>query len=176
MTISWSKISNAIFILVTIIFFSPGCSPPSDQSHEIGQESTEEDEDHHHHDEDLETPGPNGGRLVELKDSNFEIFIDEERRIEFRLLDENLTEIPHAAKHVSIITGDRQSPIEFELSSKSQFVLSSTNSIPEGNSTPVILKVTDKESNSTLHVEKFTANLSNCPTCDYLEYACICGH
>ena len=45
----------------------------------------------------------------------------------------------------------------------------------EGNNLPVIVQIKSKPDAKTV-IEKFTLNLSDCPGCDYLEYACTCDH
>ena len=47
--------------------------------------------------------------------------------------------------------------------------------LPEGNNLPIVLSIKADAKSKTVR-EKFNLNLSDCPTCKYKEYACVCEH
>jgi hypothetical protein len=75
---------------------------------------------------------------------------------------------------VSLIGGDRQNPVRLRFVSDGS-VLLSDQALPEGNNLPVILSIKPNAGSQSIR-ERFNLNLSDCPTCDYLEYACTCEH
>jgi hypothetical protein len=75
---------------------------------------------------------------------------------------------------LSLIGGDRQNPVRLRFTKKGS-VLLSDKALPEGNNLPIVLSIKADAKSKTVR-EKFNLNLSDCPTCKYKEYACVCEH
>jgi len=59
--------------------------------------------------------------------------------------------------------------------SKTIFPETSRSSFPESNDFPVVVTIKTKPDAKKVR-SKFNLNLRDCPTCDYLEYACTFDH
>lgn len=181
-----SRISLLISCLALVVA-TIACNPSSeehsahDHDHDGHQHGDAHDHGHDHgndgdHDHPLKEKGPHGGRLVVTDTVRYEIVILEDRHIEFRLMDQANQVIPHSQVSVEATSGDRTSPVTILFSEVDPNVLKSTQPLPEGQSLPTIITVSQKASKDTMHVEKFNANMITCPDCSLKEYACICGH
>lgn len=149
-----------------------------DHEHDDGHTHDHGDDDGHDHDHDGDhqdkTPGPNGGRLVEAPELNFEILIKDNRSIMVTLLDGELKPADSSGYSVSGFTGQRSNPIKLNFTRQENGQFVSVEGIPEGNSLPTIINIHEGNLGNLIFTERFNANLSTCPTCDYQEYACIC--
>jgi hypothetical protein len=166
-------------------FFFIGCSSESQEhasadhghSHE-GEDAhdheEEEEEDAHHDDQEKKEGGPNGGRIITSVDPRVEFLINDDRSVQLTFLDDESHAVAPSGQVISLISGDRSNPTMIAFIPKGN-ALVSTQSLPEGNAVPVVLQIKSSPSAETIR-EKFNANLSECPTCDYQEYACVCGH
>lgn len=133
-----------------------------------------EHNDHHGHDHEAKIAGPNGGRIIHAVEPHFEFFVREDRKIQITFLNDENQPVAPAAQEVSAIAGDRRSPTRLTFAVQEGLLLSDT-ALPEGNNIPIILTVKNTpESNSVR--ERFMVNLTECPSCDYAEYACTCEH
>lgn len=142
--------------------------------HDHGAHDGHEHDEHAGHDHHEKQAGPNGGRLITSIEPHLEFFVTEENFVRITFLnDANEVVIPEK-QTVSLIGGDRQNPVRLRFAAKDQ-ALVSTEPLPEGNNLPIILSIKTDESSKTVR-EKFNLNLSDCPTCDYKEYACTCDH
>jgi hypothetical protein len=156
----------------------PEHSHEEGHSHSHSDSGHSHDHDHDHGDGDHQptgTPGPDGGRLIELNGRKAEFLFLEDRRIRITFLDESLNPVagPEEAS-ISIVGGDRLAPFELEFSAEGNAFVSTT-AVPEGRNHPVVIQFGGDGLNESV-IRKFNLNLSQCPDCDYLEYACICGH
>ena len=75
---------------------------------------------------------------------------------------------------MSAIGGERSKPTKMAFE-KSKTALVSDQSLPEGNMIPIVLTIKSAPGEKSV-TEKFTINLSDCPECDFKEYACTCDH
>lgn len=163
-------------------FFFIGCSSESQEhasadpghSHEGEDAHDHEGEEAHHDDHEKKEGGPNGGRIITSVDPRVEFLINDDRSIQLTFLDAESHAIAPSGQVISLISGDRSNPTMIAFMPKAN-ALVSTQSLPEGNAVPVVLQIKSSPSAETIR-EKFNANLSECPTCDYQEYACVCGH
>ena len=134
--------------------------------------------EHHHddHDEAQKVAGPNGGRIFTTVEPHVEFFVSSENKVRITFLDEENTVIPAADQIIDIVCGDRGNPtiLTFAKMAGEAFLISN-ETLPEGNKYPVIMTMKMNPDAAPVR-EKFILDLSSCPTCDYLEYACICGH
>ncbi len=118
--------------------------------------------------------GPNGGRVITSVTPHVEFLLTSERKVKITFLDDEYTIVSLSTQHISLIGGNRSNPTQLSFTQEGQ-VFISDKSLPEGNNLPIILTIQpDEESESV--IEKFNLNTSDCPSCDYQEYACICGH
>ena len=169
-------------------FFFIGCSSESQEhasadhghSHE-GEEAHEHEGDTHSHegeeahdDHEKKEGGPNGGRIITSVDPRVEFLVNDDRSIQLTFLDDESPAVAPSGKVISLISGDRSNPTVIAFVPKGRSLVS-TQKLPEGNVVPVVLQIKSSPSAETIR-EKFNVNLSECPTCDYQEYACVCEH
>jgi hypothetical protein len=153
-------------------------SAHSDETHAV-VETKDDHSDHDHdahegHDHGEAKAGPNGGRVITSVEPHFEFFVTKERFIQITFLDDSGKPISPEKQALSLIGGDRQNPVRLRFEKKRTTLLSN-QVIPAGNDLPVILSIKMNAQSKTIR-EKFNLSLSQCPTCDYKEYACICEH
>lgn len=179
---------NVLFKILSgmvLITYLNSCGSSTEESHDHNHEhghghSHAQGEPHSHDSEnnshESEKPkGPNGGRLVDTETIKYEVLILDDRSVEIRILDQAFEIIPHSVVSASIIAGDRTAPTEISFSPKDEKTLLSHSKLPEGDKIPVIVTIHHKESGKEMNVEKFYADMTSCPTCPFLEYACICN-
>ena len=126
------------------------------------------------HTHEKKTPGPNGGRLITTVSPQLEFLVTEDRKVRVTAVDENVKPIPMAGQTVSLVGGDRSAPTDLSFEAEGDSLIS-TVALPKGNDVPVILTILPTAESQPV-LERFNVNFSTCPTCDYQEYACICGH
>ncbi len=147
------------------------------ETHSHGEQGHSHDsEDVHAHDDDSEKKegGPNGGRIIASVNPRFEFLVNDDRSIQLTFLDDESHPIAPSGQLITLVGGDRSNPTLIAFTPKGNALVSS-QTLPEGNSVPVVLQIETSPGASTIR-EKFNVNLSECPTCDYQEYACVCGH
>ncbi len=125
------------------------------------------DEKEHDHDEDLKAP--NGGRILHEVEPHAEFFITKDRKIQITFIEKG-----EGANAVTAIGGTRAKPTKFTFEKSKEGVFLSKEKLPEGMLVPIVLSFKG-EKNYKARV-KFNVNMEDCPTCDFLEYACICDH
>jgi hypothetical protein len=126
------------------------------------------------HDHSKKQAGPTGGRLITEVEPHAEFFVNKDKKIEIRFVDDDNKVIAPAGQTVSVVMGDRTAPTKMTCALEGDKLISDIT-IPEGNEQPTVvqIKVTPDAKAVT---EKFNLNLSDCPECDFKEYACICDH
>ena len=156
-------------------FLTLGCSQNTSETSATRDHSRDEDRDSKYHDEDAHHDdgkksegGPNGGRLITIMEPAVEFIVQEDRTVVIQLLDENRNPV------INLIGGERSSPTTLAFAKKGNRLVSD-QPIPEGTSVPVVLEIM-ATTNAAVVREKFNVNLSECSSCDYQEYACVCGH
>jgi hypothetical protein len=130
--------------------------------------------DDHGHTHAKKTPGPHGGRVVESVKPHIEIFITEDRKMKISVLDDHYKVVDPGALTVTATGGSRVEPVHLHFS-KSGTSLISKESLPEGNKVPVVVTIKSEPEAKAVY-ERFNVNMAGCGSCDYPEYACICGH
>ena len=118
--------------------------------------------------------GPTGGRLITEVQPHAEFLVNKDKKIEIRFVDDANKVIAPSGQVVTVTMGDRRSPTKLEFAREGDKLISD-KAIPEGTNLPTIVQIRAKEGAKATN-EKFNLNLSQCPSCDYKEYACICGH
>ena len=118
--------------------------------------------------------GPNGGRILTEIEPHAELLVTEDRKIQITFLNEEGKKAEPAEQKVTLIGGKRSAPTRMKFTVQDG-VLISDKELPEGLNIPVILQVKATPDAKTETI-RFNLNLEDCPTCDYLEYACTCDH
>lgn len=118
--------------------------------------------------------GPNGGRLITTVEPHFEFLVTPERFVQITFLGHDGTVIPVTDQDLSAIGGDRSAPTKVQFVKKEGRLIS-TEALPEMKSMPIILRIKATPEAKSVR-ETFYLNMSECPSCDYKEYACVCGH
>ena len=133
------------------------------------------DHDHDHgHAHHAKEAGPNGGRILHSVEPHLEFLVTKDRKIKLSALGEDLKKVvPVGDLKVSFSGGDRTAPTRLSFSNEGGALVSS-GTLPEGKNFPVVLVI--KDGGEKPIFERFQLDLSQCPTCDYLEYACTCDH
>ena len=118
--------------------------------------------------------GPNGGRLIVAVDPKLEFLVSKDRKVQITALDAEQKPIPLKGYTVSVAAGDRSKPTKLEFT-ESDGKLVSSGALPDGNDFPVSVAIKPVAGGKTVY-EKFQMNMSNCSSCKYQEYACVCDH
>ncbi|KRP37364.1 MAG: hypothetical protein ABS34_03090 [Opitutaceae bacterium BACL24 MAG-120322-bin51] len=118
--------------------------------------------------------GPNGGRLITIVEPHLEFWVTPERFVQITFLGRDGEFVAVGEQVVSAIGGDRSAPTKVEFV-KDEGRLISTAALPEMKRMPIILQIKTTPDAKRMR-ETFYLNMSDCPGCDYKEYACICGH
>lgn len=137
---------------------------------EPAHQKTETHEEHHDH----EIKAPNGGRVLLEVIPHAEFFITKERKVQITFLDDEGKPLADDAASVKAIGGERAKPTKFTFEKTNHGFLSKEK-LPEGNLVPIVLMFKDSGGKAAKPI-KFNVNMEQCPTCDFLEYACICDH
>ncbi|MBK1882391.1 hypothetical protein JIN85_08195 [Luteolibacter pohnpeiensis] len=140
-----------------------------DHSHDEGHEHHHDDHEHAEH-----QAGPNGGKIIETADFSYEFFVTSDKKVKITFLDQNGATVAPTVQVVQAVGGDRLAPTRLVFKKDGNALLSD-QSIPEGHEVPMIVMVKSTP-DAKAQIEKFNINLATCPTCEYPEYACICGH
>lgn len=175
------SIRLALFIVVLAALLSVGCSKDTteshahnDHDHDSAHGHSHEDGYADHHDGEKSEGGPNGGRLITSVNPAIEFIVEDDRSARILFLDAERNTVAPTTQIVSLIGGERTNPTTIAFVPNGNG-LRSDKPLPEGNSVPVVLQIKPSPSADTVR-EKFNVNLSECPTCRYQEYACVCGH
>lgn len=157
--------------LLTPWLFAQDKAPKDDHA---GHDHSDHSEEAHAEVETLE--GPNKGRIITSTEPHLEFFVTPDRKILLTFLDEKNMPIALEAPVVSAIGGERANPtrMTFVESGEGGALLSDV-SLPEGKNIPIILQIKTAPDADNV-TEKFNINLTKCPTCVHLEYACVCDH
>jgi hypothetical protein len=117
---------------------------------------------------------PNNGRIIDSVEPHAEFVVNKDKKIEIRFLDDTGKVIAPAAQTVSVMMGDRSAPTKLAFT-KDGDKLVSDKAVAEGESLPVVLTIkTTPDAKSV--TAKFNLNMSTCPECKLIEYACACDH
>lgn len=118
--------------------------------------------------------GPNSGRMIENVTPKAEFVVLDGGKVQITFFDEAMKAIAPASQVVSVVSGERSSPVELTFSVQGQSLVSA-EALPEGNNFPTIVAIKSNAEAEEV-ITKFTLNLSDCPSCDNKEYACECHH
>lgn len=177
-----NRLLNLIAI-AAIAFGLSACKQEHDHSHGDHDHSHDHGHDHAHgnhdhgdgdHEHEKKTAGPNGGRLLEAGPELVEFLVTEDRHVQLTFLAKDLKPHKPEGKTATLTGGERTAPVELTFSQEGHY-LKSDKALPEGKSIPVILQI-NVGAESEPVIEKFHLDMSDCATCDFKEYACICDH
>lgn len=118
--------------------------------------------------------GPNGGRLLTKTEPHVEFFVNKENKVEIRFVDDANKVVAPAAQVVTVTLGDRSKPTKLSFVKDGDKFISNAL-VPEGNNHPTVVQIKVDAKAKTV-TERFNLNLSQCPTCENREYACVCEH
>jgi len=118
--------------------------------------------------------GPTGGRLITSVEPHVEFLITKERKVELRYVDDDNKVVAPLEQVISVVLGDRAAPTRLTFT-KDGDKLVSDKAVPAGNNHPTVVQIRQHPGAKPV-TEKFNLNLDSCPTCKYLEYACVCDH
>ena len=118
--------------------------------------------------------GPNEGRMIMEVEPHAEFFVTKDRKVQITFVDDDGKIVPIKDQKVTIICGDRSKPTTMKMEKKDGKLVSS-NVLPEGNDYPTVVSIKVTPDAKTVR-EKFNLNMSDCPTCDFVEYNCTCDH
>ncbi len=162
-----------IGIAVLGLAFAPAsCAAEKEHGDHKDHEHKEKDHDHDHDHE--AKAGPSGGKLITEVEPHAEFFVNKENKVEIRFVDDDMKVVAPGEQVVSVILGDRSAPTRMTFAKDGDKLISDV-AVPEGNNHPTVVQIKTTADAKTV-TEKFTLNLSNCPSCDNKEYACICDH
>ncbi len=127
-----------------------------------------------HSDHKKKVAGPHGGKVITAIEPHVELFVTAENKVQMTFLNEKLTAIPPAEQTISIICGERSQPTKLSFI-KTETGFLSEQTLPDSKNFPAVIriKITPDAKFKTLRLQM---NLTDCPTCDYKEYACTCDH
>lgn len=144
--------------------------------HSHGDHDGHHNHDHgsHDHGKEEKKAGPNGGRILKKVIPHIEFFVTKEGKVQLTYLDNAGKAIEPKDFKITLVGGQRTSPTYLKFSKKGNVFLSD-KSLPKGNNYPVVIQIKADAESRTIR-ERFNLNLSDCPSCDYKEYACTCDH
>lgn len=134
----------------------------------------EKKKDDHDHDHEHIIAGPTGGRMITEVEPHAEFFVNADNKIEIRFFNHDNELVVPAGQTVSVIMGERSKPTKLAFAKEGDKLISD-QAIPAGNLLPTVVQIKAGADAKTV-TERFNLNLSDCPTCEYKEYACICDH
>jgi hypothetical protein len=118
--------------------------------------------------------GPNGGRVITSVEPHIEFLVTKDRTVEITVLNDDYKPAALGTQSVTVIAGERAKPTKMSFTAKDGKLVSDVK-LPEGSDYPVVVQIKTKPDAKVVN-EKFNLDLAKCPTCKYLEYACICDH
>ena len=151
-----------------VSFAAAGDKGKAGEKHEHGGEEVPGHVEHAH-----AIKAPNGGRILHEIVPHAEFLITKDRKVQITFVDDEGKALEDAAT-VRAIGGERKAPTRFTFKkTKTGFI--SEEKLPKGDMVPIVLMFKDSEGKKVPTI-KFNVNMANCPTCDFLEYACTCDH
>lgn len=129
------------------------------------------DKDKHDHETKA---GPTGGRLITEVEPHVEFFVNKDKKVEIRFINDDNKVVAPGEQVISVTLGERSAPTKLSFAKEGDKLISD-KVIPEGNDLPTVVQIRAKEGAKAVN-EKFNLNLEQCPTCKNKEYACICAH
>lgn len=150
-------------------------------AHSLSAEGNHDGDPHHEHQahghdhkHNEMKAGPNGGRIIHAGEHPFELFVREDRKLQITFLNNENEAIAPKAQKITAVTGERSNPTHITFEAENGILLSD-KPVPEGDNLPIILNIKSTP-DAPMERKRFMLNQNECPSCDYKEYACVCGH
>lgn len=131
-------------------------------------------QDKHDHAHDVVKAGPTGGKLITAVEPHVEFFVNKDKKVEIRFVDDTNKVIAPGGQTVTVTLGERSKPTKLVFT-KDGNKLISDQAIPAGNDYPTVVQIKANAKAKAVNA-RFNLNLSKCPTCESAEYACTCDH
>jgi hypothetical protein len=134
-----------------------------------------DDHDHEGHDHGAHgKQGPNHGKLITEVEPHLEFLVTKDGKVQLTFVDDHnkVVAIPEAG--FSMVCGNRAKPTKMSFKKVGKGYISKEK-LPAGKNIPTVLSVKPGKDAKTKTV-RLNVNLNDCPSCDYLEYACTCEH
>ena len=126
------------------------------------------------HDHEKVKAGPTGGKLITDVEPHVEFFVNKDKKVEIRFVDDDNKIVAPAEQVITVTLGERKKPTKLTFA-KDGDKLVSDKAVPEGNDYPAVVQIKTNAKAKAVNA-KFTLNMTKCPTCEYAEYACACAH
>lgn len=149
-----------------------GAEDGEDHKEEAGHD--QDGDEHAGHDHGKKVVGPNGGKVFMSVEPHVEFFVTKDRKIQITFLDHDNKVVPAGEQTIRVICGKRSAPTRLTFVKKDK-VLVSDKALPGGMNIPTVMQIKTEPTAKSV-MERFNLNLNDCPSCDYLEYACTCVH
>jgi hypothetical protein len=130
-------------------------------------------EDKHDH-EHAAKAGPTGGKLITEVEPHVEFFVNKEKKVEIRFIDDANKVVAPGEQTITVTLGERSNPTKLTFT-KVGDKLVSDKAVPEGNDYPTVVQIKTDAKAKPINA-RFNLNMSKCPTCSNAEYACTCEH
>jgi hypothetical protein len=131
------------------------------------------DKDKHDHEHEAKA-GPTGGKLITEVEPHVEFFVNKDKKVEIRFIDDDMKVVAPGEQVISVTLGDRSAPTKLSFTKEGNMLVSD-KAVPEGNDLPTVVQIKAAPDAKSI-TEKFNLNLNDCPTCKNKEYACTCAH
>ena len=128
-------------------------------------------EDKHEHDAKA---GPTGGKLITAVEPHVEFFVNKEKKVEIRFVDDANKVVAPGAQVITVTLGERSKPTKLTFT-KDGNKLVSDKTVPEGNDYPTVVQIKTDAKAKPVNA-RFNLNMTKCPSCTNPEYACTCDH
>ena len=138
------------------------------------EEKTKPAGEHQHEHEHSIKAGPTGGRLITEVEPHLEFFVNKDKKVELRFIDDANKVVAPGEQVVTVTLGDRSKPTKLAFTKDGEKLISD-KTVPEGNDYPTVVQIKTTPKAKTIN-SKFNLNMSKCPTCANAEYACTCDH
>lgn len=150
----------------------------SGHDHPAGEHEEKDEHAGHDHDDhsghDHIKAGPNKGRMISSVTPQAEFFVMNDGRVQISFFDAEMKAVAPAGQTVSVISGERISPLEMSFVAEGN-ALVSKEVLPKGNNFPTVVAIKASAEAEEV-ITKFTLNLSDCTSCSNKEYSCECHH
>ncbi len=130
-------------------------------------------EEKHDHDHAAKA-GPTGGKLITKVEPHVEFFVNKDKKVEIRFVDDDNKVVAPAEQVITATLGDRKKPTKLTFTKDGNKLVSDVI-VPEGNDYPTVFQIKTDAKAKAVNV-KFNLNMTKCPTCPNAEYACVCDH
>ena len=118
--------------------------------------------------------GPTNGRLLTAMKPVVEFFVNKDKKIEIRFVDDSNKVLAPGTQEVSVTLGERAKPTKLTFTKDGDHLISD-KVIPEGNDYPTVVQVKADAKAKAVNA-KFNLNMNKCPDCANQEYNCTCAH